>query len=348
MNVEAALKARGVPVKERAERAMQLFDMVGLDGFENAYPRELSGGMRQKVGFARALAVQPELLCLDEPFSALDVLSADALRGELLELWTTGALPTRAIVMVTHNIEEAVQLATRVIVMDTKPGRIVAEIDVPLPQPRSRQSPEFLDLVDRIYGIIAGSTQPEHVEHGAAPGQPGRVRALPDATINSLNGLLEHLSRAPGRHVDIYRLPGELNVDPKQLLAVIEAAELLGFATVREGDLAITPLGETVADASITGRKEVYATRLRRLPLFQWLLQLLLTDEDHHLSRAVVASALELEFAADEAGRQVQRVIGLGRYAELFDYDERTGMLFLEAVQPQARSVGPPSSASPA
>src|SRR5574341_702609 len=172
-NVEIALKARGVPPGERRERALKLIDTVGLDGFESAYPRELSGGMRQKVGFARAMAVEPELLCLDEPFSALDVLSAESLRGELLELWLEGKIPTKAILMVTHNIEEAILLADRVVVMDKGPGHIEAELEIDLPYPRNRKSQPFTDMIDQVYGILAGQTQPEHIEVGSAPGEPG-------------------------------------------------------------------------------------------------------------------------------------------------------------------------------
>src|SRR5499425_3082746 len=197
-NVEIALKARGIPANFRAERALKLIDTVGLDGFESAYPRELSGGMRQKVGFARAMAVEPELLCLDEPFSALDVLSAEALRGELLELWTSGALPTKAILMVTHNIEEATLLADRIVVMDKGPGRVVAEVKVDLPHPRQRKAPPFLEVVDQVYAMLAGQTQPEHVEMGTAPGQPGVTRALPNSQLAALAGLLEKLVEEGG------------------------------------------------------------------------------------------------------------------------------------------------------
>ena len=172
-NVEVALEARGVDVKLRAPRSEQLLDRVGLDGFEGAYPRELSGGMRQKVGFARAMAVEPELLCLDEPFSALDVLSAESLRGELLELWTSGSIPTKAILMVTHNIEEGAFMADRIVVMDRDPGRVAADLQVGLPHPRDRKSAKFLALVDRVYGLLAGHTEPEQVELGTAPGEPG-------------------------------------------------------------------------------------------------------------------------------------------------------------------------------
>src|SRR5579871_1861614 len=155
-NVEIALKARGVGPTERRERSIALLDRVGLDGFETAYPRELSGGMRQKVGFARAMAVEPELLCLDEPFSALDVLSAESLRGELLELWMHGDIPTKLILMVTHNIEEAILLADRIVLMDKGPGRVVADFKVPLPRPRQRKDPAFIEVVDKVYATLAG------------------------------------------------------------------------------------------------------------------------------------------------------------------------------------------------
>src|SRR5512142_2444029 len=216
-NVEVALKARGVQQAERTTRAVDLLDKVGMDGFERAYPRELSGGMRQKVGFARAMAVEPELLCLDEPFSALDVLSAEALRGELLELWLNKALPTRAILMVTHNIEEAVLLSDRVVVMAKNPGRVAAEMTVSLPHPRQRKSPEFVALVDRVYGLLAGHTEPESLEMGSAPGEPGRTRALPDVQVVNLAGLLEALAEKPDDRADIYRLVEELKVDSNQL-----------------------------------------------------------------------------------------------------------------------------------
>ncbi len=163
-NVEVALQAHGVPVRLRTSRALDLLDRVGLDGFETTYPPDLSGSMRQKVGFARAMVVEPEMLCLDEPFSALDVLSAEALRGELLELWTSGKIPTQAILMATHNIEEAVFMADRIIVMDKDPGRVVAEMKAELPHPRQRKSDEFLAYVDRAYELLAGQTQPEQVD----------------------------------------------------------------------------------------------------------------------------------------------------------------------------------------
>ena len=212
-NVDLALKARDVPEKIRATKTLDLIDRVGLDGFENAYPRELSGGMRQKVGFARAMAVEPELLCLDEPFSALDPLSAESLRGELMELWTGGVIPTKAILMVSHNIEEAVFMADRVVVMDKEPGRIVSTLEIHLPHPRDHKQPQFQALVDQVYSILAGQTQPEAVELGTAPGEAGITRGLPRIHINDLAGLLEHLDELPGDRTDVYRLVETLGID---------------------------------------------------------------------------------------------------------------------------------------
>ncbi len=329
-NVEVALQARGVPAKLRAARALDLLDRVGLDGFETAYPRELSAGMRQKVGFARAMAVEPELLCLDEPFSSLDVLSADALRGELLELWLSGNIPTRAMLMVTHDIEEAVFMAGRVILMEKSPGRVITDISIPLAQPRAKKEPRFLEIVDRIYSILAGQTQPEHLELGTAPGEPGRTRALPHITINDLTGLLEHLSDLPGNRADLYQLAQDLKVNSDQLLSLTEAAELLGFATVAHGDITLTALGETFAEASILARKEIFATRIRRLPIFRWLLTMLRKAEKHQLKWEVVQTALELEFPEEEAYRQLDTAVDWGRYAEILAYEDASEVIYLE------------------
>jgi len=329
-NVEVALKARQIPPHIRVPRVLDLIDRVGLDGFESAYPRELSGGMRQKVGFARAMAVEPELLCLDEPFSALDVLSAESLRGELLELWTEGKIPTRAILMVSHNIEEAVFMADRLVLMDKNPGRVVSEVAIDLPHPRQRKSTQFLQIVDQVYGILAGETQPEHIELGTTPGTSGKTRWLPDISIGNLIGLLEHLDKAPEQHHDLYQLAEDLGIDSDLLLRLVDAAEMLGFAVVAKGDITLTPLGETFSEASILARKEIFATRIRRLPIMQWLIEMLRQAQDRKLDEKVIEMALSLELAPSEAKRQLDLLIDWGRYGELLTYDEGAHTVNLE------------------
>ncbi len=328
-NVALALEARGVPSDKRKPMAERLIDVVGLDGFEGAYPRELSGGMRQKVGFARALAVEPELLCLDEPFSALDVLSAESLRGELMELWTGGLLPTKAILMVSHNIEEALHMADRIVVMGKEPGHIITEFVVDLPHPRNRKDARFEQLTDMIYASIAGRTLPEINEIGTAPDAPGPTRILPLATINQLAGLLEHLN-AEAHALDIYKLDGELGLEMSDLVHVIEMAEILGFATVNEGDITISPLGQAYAEASILTRKELFAQRARRLPMIQWIMRMLNATPDKELPWKVFYTALLPEFPDEIAERQLDVAINWGRYAELIDYDDGEEVIRLD------------------
>lgn len=339
-NVALALNARGANDQESRQRAEKLIDIVGMDGFEGAFPRELSGGMRQKVGFARALAVEPELLCLDEPFSALDVLSAESLRGELMELWMGGHLPTKAILMVSHNIEEAVSMADRIIVMGKEPaGHIVTEFRVELAHPRTRKEAGFEALMDRIYAAIAGRTETEATEMGSAPGIPGETRLLPPSSVGELAGLLEHVSHPPYRF-DIYKMEDELGVTMADLLETIQMAEMFGYASVNAGDIQISPLGQAFAEASIQTRKELFAQRAKRLPMIKWIMDMLFATPDESLPWKVFYTALRPEFPDDLAERQLEVAIDWGRYAELIDYDDRAELLRLDpSVQPVARSA---------
>lgn len=321
-NVEIALKGRGVPPAVRTERALKLIDTVGLDGFESAYPRELSGGMRQKVGFARAMAVEPELLCLDEPFSALDVLSAEALRGELMELWLNKAIPTQAILMVTHNIEEAVLMADRIVVMGKDPGHIVTEIEITLRHPRQRKDTAFQAEVDKVYAAVAGKTRLE-------PREGGLKKKLPLAVLNELAGLLEKVVAEGGR-TDLYRLSGELVLELDDLLPIVEAGELVEFINVQEGDLVITPVGQAYAEASILARKELIAGRILRLPVISWIYETLRRDDNQRVAWSYFLDRLQPDFG-DFSEKQLDIAISWGRHAELFAYDDDTGELYLES-----------------
>ncbi len=269
-NVEAPLKAQGMEAAERRKRAMKILDTVGLDGFQAAYPKELSGGMRQRVGFARALVVEPEVLFMDEPFSALDVLTAENLRSELLELWHNKTIPTRAIFIVTHNIEEAVLLADRIIVLGRNPGHVRTDFRVAIPHPRNRKAAAFTQLVDYIYKVL---TQPERkasrAASHAASGRPVRdqrqmhYQMLPHARPGGIAGLLEILLDHNGKD-DIYRLADDLAFEIDDLLPIVDAAQLLGFLKVTEGDAAITPIGAEYANSEILRQKELFRTRRRR------------------------------------------------------------------------------------
>jgi NitT/TauT family transport system ATP-binding protein len=333
-NVELALKARGVPMPERRQQALALLDKVGLDGFENAYPRELSGGMRQKVGFARAMAVEPELLCLDEPFSALDVLSAESLRGELIELWLSRAIPTQAILMVSHNIEEAVFLADRIVIMDKNPGRIIGDIPVTLPHPRHRKDLRFLAMVDQVYATIAGETPKPEVP--SVPPTVTHEAMLPHTHAAAIAGLVERVAEEGGRQ-DLYRLGEELGVEVDEFLPAIEAAEALGFVEVHTGDIHLTPLGQTFADASILTRKEIFRQRVRQIPIIRWIYDRVMEAPDGLVEAQDVLTYLRNFFSDDEAPRQLDTAIDWGRYAELFVYDEVKGRIMRE--QPVEASV---------
>jgi len=332
-NVEAPLEARGMPPIERHKRALRIIDAVGLDGFETAYPKELSGGMKQRVGVARALVVEPEVLFMDEPFSALDVLTAETLRGELLELWLDRKIPTRAIFIVTHNIEEAVVLADRIIVLGRNPAHIHADFKVDLPQPRDRKSAHFIELVDSIYRIL---TRPDHKDESAPPrtygtGPAVRPKAimLPHTRPGGLAGLLEILADHGGR-ADLHKLADELSLEVDALLPSVDTAVLLGFLRVEEGDAIITPEGQAFAQADIQARKAIFRkAALANVPLLRQMEQALKAKADRTLSDEFFRDLLDEHFSEDESRRQLETAIQWGRYAEIFDYDAATGKLTL-------------------
>ena len=346
-NVEAPLEARGAGAVERRKRALKMLDTVGLDGFETAYPKELSGGMKQRVGFARALVVEPEVLFMDEPFSALDVLTAENLRNELLELWINKKMPTSAIFIVTHNIEEAVLLADRIIVLGRNPARIRSDFEVGLAQWRDRKDPRFVELVDYIYKVM---TQPE-VEHvlRAAPAPTARVRQkyqmLPHARVGGIAGLIELLQDRGGSE-DLSQLSEVLGMDVEDLLPIVEASVLLGFATLTEGEVKITPEGSRFADADIQARKVLFREAAEKhVMILQQIASILKAKTDHSIPEEFFHDILDEHFSQDEVQRQLETAMNWGRYAEIFDYDSETGRLVL--AEPPAENAAQPAAAKP-
>jgi len=340
-NVEMGLEAQGVAPDERRRRALEAIDLIGLDGFESAYPKELSGGMRQRVGFARALVVRPDALLMDEPFSALDVLTSENLRTELLNLWSGEAgttFPTKAILLVTHNIEEAVQMADRIIVLSSNPGRLRAEINDDLPRPRDRRTPEFEALVDTLYGIMTGREAAQE-DHGGptVPSEPSQASPtdlpLPHASVGGLAGLLEIVNNRGGRD-DLPELAQLLTFEVDDLLPITDAAELLGLAEVVDADLQLTPRGKQWTEADILTSKAMFADCAReRAPLVRAIVRALETTKNGTLNDRLFLDLLGRGYSEDEARAQLDTAIDWGRYGELFDYDANTHELVLARAE---------------
>jgi NitT/TauT family transport system ATP-binding protein len=329
-NVELGLEALGIGREERRERALKAIDTIGLDGFESAFPKELSGGMRQRVGFARALVVNPDLLLMDEPFSALDVLTSDNLKSDLMDLWQNKKTAIQGILFVTHNIEEAVLLADRIIIFNSNPGSIRAELKVTLAHPRSEQDPRFRNQVDRVYTLMTTALRPL----GDADG-PHRIDIgyrLPEASISEVTGLLETLN-APENDgkMDLPDVADILMLDIDELFPLTELLEILQFAKVSKGDITITEMGKAFVEADILERKKIFSATLKKhVPLARYIYDQLVRHPRHRALEENFLSLLEDYLAEEEADRVLQTVIEWGRYAELFAYDYNAGLLTLE------------------
>jgi NitT/TauT family transport system ATP-binding protein len=341
-NVELGLEARGVNRASRARRSLRVIDMVGLDGFESAYPKELSGGMKQRVGCARALAVEPKVLFMDEPFSALDVLTAENLRGEIDELWNAGNFPSQSILLVTHNIEEAVLLADRVIVLGSNPGHIRGEVKIDLQRPHDRNDRRFKELVDHLYSVM---TNPEaDVGHAAAvaatPGRPTRMsspfsKALPHVRIGSVSGLLELLAEEESVSKDISDVAEGLAVTIDDLLTILDAAAMLDFATVASSKVTLTEAGRDFATTTILRSKEVFRHQLlTRMPIFTSIVKTLGATRSKSMRADFFLDLWDEYFPEEEVQRQFATAIDWGRYAELFEYDTLERVLRLHEEAP--------------
>jgi NitT/TauT family transport system ATP-binding protein len=336
-NVELGLEAMNVPKEERRKRAEAAIDLIGLDGFESAYPKELSGGMRQRVGFARALVINPDILLLDEPFSALDVLTAETLRGDLVDLWQDRKIPTQSILLVSHNIEESVEMADRILVFSSDPGRIRAEIPVPLPRPRDWNSPGFRHIVDQVYTLL--TTTPGGAVGKRARGEPGAqadgaefaVR-IPDAPQQQLSALIETLmeDRYRGR-ADLPDLAEYQNLSVDDLFVLLDGMQLLGFAHVGGGDVELTAAGRAFSDAEMDERKEMFRNHLlRNVPLAAHIQKVLQERPNHRAPAQRFLTELEDHMSEEWASDTLDRLINWGRYAEIFAYDYDTETFRLE------------------
>jgi NitT/TauT family transport system ATP-binding protein len=334
-NVELGLEARGIPHAERTKRALAAIDLIGLDGFENAYPKELSGGMRQRVGLARALVVHPDLLLMDEPFSALDVLTAETLRTDLIDLWMEKRLPVKSVLMVTHNIEEAVLMCDRILVFAVNPGRVEHDLPVRLPYPRNRQDPAFRQMVEDIYALMTRRPAP------APPAAQGPAAAAPAMTplhrvgTNLMAGLMETLADDPyhGR-ADLPALAGALQMELDDLFPLGETLQTLGFAELAEGDILLTEAGRRFAAADTDARKALFAAALRaHVPLVVTIRQVLDERWNHRASAVRFRDELEDHMSPEYAEDTMRAAIAWGRYAELYGYDEEAEQFFLEAAE---------------
>jgi NitT/TauT family transport system ATP-binding protein len=317
-NAELGLFARGVPKETCQKEAVLALSMVGLEGFEGAYPKELSGGMRQRVGFARAFVMKPDVLMMDEPFSALDVLTAENLRGEISDLWERGAFPAKSILVVTHNIEEAVLLADRIVVLGANPGSIRGEVRVDIPRPRDKKGPRFVALVDYIYAVM---TNPRAPVTELPSAKQDRFPMLPHARVGGISGLLEIINDRGGKE-DLPKLAESLRLEVDDLLPAVDASAMLGFAEVAHGDVNITPAGKEFATAGVHRSHEIFKEQLlKNVPFASTVTEAIRQKRDSRIGKEFLLDILDEHFSASESEKQFQTLVDWGRYAQLFEYD---------------------------
>jgi NitT/TauT family transport system ATP-binding protein len=329
-NVQLGLEALGLPVAEIRKRALAAIDLIGLDGYESAFPRELSGGMRQRVGFARALVVHPNILLMDEPFSALDVLTAETLRTDFLELWGEGKLPIKGVIMVTHNIEEAVLMCDRILLFSSNPGRIISDIPVDLKQPRNRLDPQFRDMVEKIYvAMTARKGSPTQI--GTAPTTTMNT-VLPRVSANLMSGLMETVAAPPfSGKADLPVLADELAMESDELLPVAESLQMFRLAEIEGGDIRLTDIGKQFVEMGTDDRKKLFARQLlAQVPLASHIRRVLQERTNHVAPKSRFLDELEDHMSTEDAEHTLRAVTAWGRFAELFAYDDDSEGFSLE------------------
>ncbi|MGA8863042.1 MAG: ATP-binding cassette domain-containing protein [Gallionella sp.] len=333
-NVELGLEAKGMAPEERLQRAEAAIELIGLSGFEGALPRELSGGMRQRVGIARALVMEPDVLLMDEAFSALDVLTGERLREDILELWETGKISTKAILVVSHNIEEAVMMADRVLVFASDPGRVRDELFITLSHPREVESLEVRGLIDKVYGLMTADNL--RTRRGTDKGVKLRLGdRLPDVEIAQMDGVLELLADEPflGK-ADLPKLAEKTELNDQELLDVSSALAILGFSLLDHGDIILTPLGKQYVLADNPERKVIFGQHLMgNVPLVAYIRQGLEQDPSGDLHEDLFLKLLRFSLSEDDTVSALRVAIEWGRYGNLFEYNFNTGILTLPKIE---------------
>lgn len=327
-NIEFGLYPQGLSLRTRRQRVAQAVDAVGLEGFEEAYPRELSGGMRQRVGIARAMAMAPKLLCMDEPFSSLDVLTADTLRGEVLEIWQKKSTSLKSILLITHDIAEAVMMANRIIVLGAVPNSVKADIPNPLLYPRDESSWQFNQLVRRIHGVLTESILGDD---NSSMETSQALWMLPPIAIADAIGMTELLESQKGS-MDIFELSKTIEKDFGEALSTVKAAELMGFVDTPFQKVILTKLGHAIAHGDVNQRKETIKQQLQSLKLVQMLVELLQNQEEASLPYPEVVEWLQSKSPAINAKTALDTLIDWGRYGGLFRYNSDSETLYLDEV----------------
>jgi len=337
-NIRLALNGLNLDPAQAKDRVTRCIDVVGLEGFEEAYPKELSGGMKQRVGIARALARAPELLCMDEPCSALDVFTAESLRSEIYRMWSGGQskLPfqPKSVVIITHHIEEAVFLADRIVVLGTRPGRIRTIIQNDVPHPREYQSPVFLKMVQRLHDVITKEQMPDLPEETAvpvlAPGALPEPAPIPAVNLGHIFGLME-IVRDHGGQIDVFKLDQLTEYDFGHTIAVVKAGELLELLDTPKNQVLLTDLGRKFLDADINGRKALLRTQLQTLSTFRFVLHLLKEARNNRLGKDIIEEELAVRLTTEDVEKTFDTIVMWGRFGELFGYDASTEELSIDS-----------------